>query len=258
MPSNSDEIITTLEDGVRILLFNRPKSKNAITGSMYKTIYNTLKQDANNDDVRLTIITGRGDYYSSGFDIKSAMQSFEDSSSDQKEDVKLMIDAFINYPKLIIALINGPAIGVAVTTAILCDIVYASDRATFETPFVKIGLCAEGCSSFTFPAIMGRSKASEMLLLGKKITAQEAYQSGLVAKVFPHENLSEFLLELKKLSKLSQASIKASKQLIMGNLKPILCERNEKEVAKLNECFESDEFSEAMISFMNKTKKSKL
>lgn len=77
----------------------------------------------------------------------------------------------------------------------LCDIVYASDTATFTTPFMKLGFCAEGCASVVFPAIMGLSKANEMLLLGKTMTASELERCGLVASVFPFDSFHEEVMK---------------------------------------------------------------
>lgn len=248
---SSEDMISTLEDGVRILRINRPKTKNAFNSVIYSTITNTLNADAKDDNVVVTILTGNGDYYSSGFDIKDAMANAHQGDSLLRE----MLIAFINYPKILISLVNGPAIGISVTTAALCDIVYATDKATFETPFLKLGLCAEGCSSYTFPRILGRSKASEILLLGRKITAQEAYQFGFVAQVIPHNQLNEFLNNLKQYGKLSVNCAKINKKLIMDNYRDLLHECNKRELAQLRQCTESEEFSKAILKFMSKKSK---
>lgn len=70
-----------------------------------------------------------------------------------------MVTAFIKFPKLLIALVNGPAVGIGATILALCDVIYAAKSAYFYTPFTALGLCAEGCSSVTFPKILGTSKA---------------------------------------------------------------------------------------------------
>jgi len=247
------EVIVTLEDGVRLIKINRPKRKNAYNSEVYKVLTDTLNSDANNDNVVVTIITGQGEYYSSGFDIKSA--GAETTGIPHTTLINSLITAFMKYPKLLIAIINGPAIGIGVTTAALCDIIYASDRATFEVPFVKLGLCAEGCSSYTLPRLLGRSKASEMLLLGKKITAQEAYQFGLVARVINHNELDQLYQELKKFGKLPVGSIKINKKLIMANYEKAFDDANERELKQIAKCILSDEFSEAIMRFMSKSSK---
>ena len=91
--------------------------------------------------------------------------------------------AFIDFPKPLVVLVNGPAVGISVTVMALCDAVYATDRATFHTPFTILGQSPEGCSTVTFPQAMGHAHASEMLLFNKKITASEAKERGIVSEV---------------------------------------------------------------------------
>ncbi|KAK9739129.1 Enoyl-CoA hydratase/isomerase [Popillia japonica] len=191
----------TLKNGVKIIKFNKPQRKNAINRQIYIKLTETLNQDSLDESVIVTIITGEGEYFTSGNDIKDAMQLStgadpEAARVEANQVFKNLIQAFINYPKLLIAVVNGPAIGIGATMVGLCDVVYASDRATFHTPFVSLGLCCEGCSSYVFPMNMGRSKASEMLLLGRKITSQEAYASNLIARVIPHEKLEQLFDDL--------------------------------------------------------------
>ena len=88
------------------------------------------------------------------------------------------VDAIIEFKKPIAALVNGPAIGIGVTHLPLCDFVWASDAAYFVTPFTKLGLTPEGCSSYTFPKILGPSMANEMLMTNAKFTAHDVNMLG--------------------------------------------------------------------------------
>lgn len=253
---SSKDILLSLENGIRTITFNRPQKKNSLTPQMYDLITNTLNADAKNDKVVLTILTGQGDYYSSGNDFSNI--SFENLDASW-EIIYNFVNAFIEYPKLLFAVVNGPAIGIAVTTLALCDVVYASDKATFHTPFIKLAVCAEGCSSYMFPRIMGRSTASEMLLLGRKLDAQEAFRVNLVSQVVPHSELNQLIGSLREYGNLPVNSVKTTKKLIINKrLKNILRDTNKTEINTLKECVQSEEFSNALLTFMSKRNKSKL
>jgi peroxisomal 3,2-trans-enoyl-CoA isomerase len=122
------------------------------------------------------------EFYSSGNDLKNFTDAL--ASGGEGADLAAMargscatlvrfVDAFIDFPKALIAAVNGPAHGVAVTTALLADLLYTNEQATFTTPFTKLGQNPEGCSSILFPAILGQ-RANRMLLLGETLTAQES------------------------------------------------------------------------------------
>jgi peroxisomal 3,2-trans-enoyl-CoA isomerase len=100
------------------------------------------------------------------------------------------INSFIDFSKPLVALINGPAVGISVTTLGLFDLVLASDKATFISPFTKIAQSPEACSTHTFPLIMGPIKAAEFLMFNRKLTAQEAYDRNLVTQIIPHNELA--------------------------------------------------------------------
>jgi len=124
------------------------------------------------------------------------------------------VDAFIEFPKPLIAAVNGPAHGIAVTTALLADFLYTNERATFTTPFTKLGQNPEGCSSILFPAILGQ-RANRMLLLGETLTAQEAERLNFSSGLFPNASFrAEVHARAVKLANFPLHSVMASKQLV--------------------------------------------
>ncbi|XP_071562007.1 enoyl-CoA delta isomerase 2 isoform X1 [Temnothorax nylanderi] len=248
----SSFILSSLKNGIQKVVLNKPAKKNALSPQMYKELTMLLNESAENNEVMVFALTANGDFFSSGNDLIASMEL---TLSSALVIIKEFIDAVIMYPKLLIAVVNGPAIGIATTILGIFDMVYASDKAYFQTPFSSLGLVAEGCSSYTFPRLLGHSKAGEMLYLGYKMNAQEANQYGLVSKVYNHDSLEEVWNYLNMISTLSSQSILATKRLCKWN-KEILLKVNEEEMKELKNLFESPELSERMLSFL--TRKNKL
>ncbi|KAJ8672726.1 hypothetical protein QAD02_003986 [Eretmocerus hayati] len=249
-------ILTFIDNGIQKVVFNRPTKKNALTYQMYTELTRILDSSAMDDAVRILAVTGKGDFYSSGNDF---ICTFEDESFDLDQAMATMqdcINALIMYPKILIAVVNGPAIGIAATTLALFDIVYASDKAYFLTPFSKLGLSPEGCSSYTFPKIMGPSKSGEMLFFGQKLSAKDAAQIGFVSRVYKDDSISEVWDHLCKISHLSSESLSATKKLLSRWNKEFLIEVNKHEMEQLREMFAMPNFaSNIMLHFMSKKSK---
>lgn len=178
-----------------------------------------------------------------------------DGSSVHTPMIKL-VQSFIRFPKLLIGIINGPAIGIAGTVIALCDILYMSEKAYVYTPFTNLALCAEGCSSLTFPKILGTSKANEMLQLNHKLTADEAYKFGFVADIY--KDVSEVWKKLDQIQDLPVGSIIANKKLTRKFTIEELEKVNLAEADGLGERFGSEEALMAMINFQSRKAKSKL
>uniref|UniRef100_A0AAY5EHE4 Delta(3)-Delta(2)-enoyl-CoA isomerase n=1 Tax=Electrophorus electricus TaxID=8005 RepID=A0AAY5EHE4_ELEEL len=246
-------LLVTTEDGITTIRFNRPEKKNAITLDMYKELIDALHH-AGKDDSVITVMTGSGDFYCSGNDLNNftgiPQGGIEKMAKDSGELLKHYVKAYIDFPKPLIAVVNGPALGVSVTVLGLFDVVYATESATFHTPFSQLGQSPEGCSSYTFPKIMGNAKASEMLLFNKKVTATEACNLGLVTEVFPDGSFqSEVWTRLKAYAKLPPKSLALSKQLIRSKEKEKLHAVNDAEVERLIERWLSDECMQAIMNF---------
>ncbi|XP_060630746.1 enoyl-CoA delta isomerase 2-like isoform X2 [Anolis sagrei] len=249
----------TTKDNITKIVLNRPKVKNAINKKMYDEIIEALEEAAKDDSV-ITVVTGNGDFYSSGNDLNNYVditpEEIETRAKESEKMLKSFVGNFIDFPKPLIAVVNGPAVGIAVTLLGLFDIVYASDRATFHTPFSSLGLSPEGCSSYTFPKIMGLSKATEMLLFNKKLTAAEACSWGLVTEVFPDSTFQkEVWTRLKAYASLPRNSLTFSKKLIRRMEKEKLHEANSRECACLQERWTSDECMNAVMKFFQKRSK---
>uniref|UniRef100_A0AAQ6AQJ8 ACB domain-containing protein n=1 Tax=Amphiprion ocellaris TaxID=80972 RepID=A0AAQ6AQJ8_AMPOC len=248
-----ETLLVTTEDNITTIKLNRPTKKNAITTEMYNDIVAALEQAAKDDSV-LTVFTGAGDFYCSGNDLSNFTKIPEggvELMAKQAGDLlRNYVNAYIDFPKPLVAVVNGPAVGIAVTALGLFDLVYATEKATFHTPFSQLGQSPEACSSYTFPKIMGVAKASEMLLFNKKLTATQACELGLVTEVFPESSFQmEVWSRLKAYAKLPPNSLALSKQLIRSTEKDRLHAVNDAEVERLVERWTSDECFNAIMSF---------
>ncbi|XP_028288653.1 enoyl-CoA delta isomerase 2 isoform X2 [Parambassis ranga] len=248
-----ETLLVTTEDGVTTIKLNRPAKKNAITTEMYNEIITALEQAATDESV-ITVFTGSGDFYCSGNDLTNFTNipagGVEEMAKQGGDLLRKYVKAYIDFPKPLVAVVNGPAVGVSVTVLGLFDLVYATERATFHTPFSQLGQSAEGCSSYTFPKMMGAAKASEMLLFNKKLTAAQACELGLVTEVFPDSSFQvEVWTRLKAYAKLPRNSLALSKQLIRSLEKERLYTVNDAEVERLMERWTSDECFTAVMSF---------
>uniref|UniRef100_A0A8D0MJJ3 Enoyl-CoA delta isomerase 2 n=1 Tax=Sus scrofa TaxID=9823 RepID=A0A8D0MJJ3_PIG len=257
--AESDSLVVTSEDGITTIRLNRPAKKNALTTQMYRDIMRALEA-ASEDSSRITVLTGSGDYYCSGNDLTN----FKDIPPDKVEEraqssavlLRDFVDCFIDFPKPLIAVVNGPAVGISVTLLGLFDVVYASDRATFHTPFSHLGQSPEGCSSYIFPKMMGPSKAAEMLIFGKKLTAREALAQGLVTAVFPDDTFQkEVWARLKAYAKLPPNAMRTAKRLMRHQEKEKLHAVNAEESRVLAERWVSDECITAIVAFLSKKAK---
>lgn len=255
----SGDILVSDDKGVRTVTLNRPAKYNAITVQMYEGLTNILKSSATDNNVRVVLLTGTGDYYCSGNDLSNFLnippEGPEKLAADSAQLLKDFVSSFIQFPKPLVSAVNGPAVGISVTILCLFDLVYATDNATFHTPFMQLGQSPEGCSSFLFPRMMGPVRANEMLILGKKISAMEAYERGLITRVYPQTEFQDRIREIvEEIANLPPNSVLQSKALIRSSFNHMLEEANEKECKLLNERWLSEECMQAIINFMQRRK----
>jgi len=159
------------EQGVATLTFDRPDKRNAITGAMYEALAGHLQQAAADGAVRAVLVTGAGVAFTAGNDLKDFG---EPRFAEPNSPVIRFMQTLAAFEKPVVAAVNGMAVGIGVTMLLHCDLVYVADDATFSMPFVNLGLVPEFGSTLLLPAIAGRVRAAEMLLLGRPFLAAEA------------------------------------------------------------------------------------
>ncbi|MEL6341707.1 MAG: enoyl-CoA hydratase/isomerase family protein [Myxococcota bacterium] len=192
-------LLTTTRDGVTTLTMNMPARLNGWTAKMMMALRGGLGQAAADDATKVVILTGADPYYCAGVNLGAAFKPAHPRTLRDyiaKENAALF-NLFIDFPKPILIAVNGPALGASVTSAVLCDAIIASEKASFSTPFGELGVTPEGCSSKTFPALLGQQTADRILRdEGWKPTAQEALDIGLIHRVVPHEQLMDAAHEM--------------------------------------------------------------
>lgn len=127
----TEAIIETRRGSIKVVKYNKPRRKNAIDEEMYIRVKNILNSAATDDDISMIVLTGSGDFYSSGNDF-SATAVRSPLESNLGTVLHDYIKAFITFPKLLVAIVNGPAIGIAATTLAMCDLVFASENVSFN------------------------------------------------------------------------------------------------------------------------------
>ena len=203
-------LILERESHIATITLNRPEAGNSFDFRLMAEIDNALKEVAEDKNVRAVIITGAGKYFSTGIDL--SMFTSPEKMVGEKEDAPTApaqndqtygrgtivggLMRIRSMSKPVIAAINGPAFGAALSLALGCDIRIASDRARFCMVFVKRGIVPDTAGSFTLPRVVGLPKACELILTGDAIDAAEADRIGLVNRVVPHEELMKTAKEL--------------------------------------------------------------
>ncbi|GMR61063.1 hypothetical protein PMAYCL1PPCAC_31258, partial [Pristionchus mayeri] len=211
-------IRTEVKGAAYWITFDNEKRKNALSSQMYIELCQAMDEANAMEEILVTVITGSGEYFSSGKDFSPEEAGKVDYKNlDYELGGSRFLRRIIGHTKVIIGLVNGPAIGIGCTMLGLFDYLVCSDSAYFLTPFTKIGITPEGTSSAVFERIIGTSNATEMLLFGEAMSAKKALDCGFVSHVFPKAEFSQKAGALiEKLAKLPKHSVIASKELCRG------------------------------------------
>jgi len=213
-------ILVSGESSVRTITLNRPDSLNAFNEPMKKELLEVLKQAERDGAVRCVVLTGAGRAFSSGQDLAELKGQNERGASPELGDLlhrgyHPLIRRVREMEKPVVAAVNGVAAGAGCSLALACDLRVASEKASFIEAFIHVGLIPDSGSTFLLPRLVGLAKATELCLLGEKVTAEETLRLGLVQKVVAAEQLLPAAMELAhRLAALPTRAIGLTKRLL--------------------------------------------
>ena len=242
------EILSRQEGNILVLSFNRSAKMNALTRSMYSGLATGLNEAAGDFGIRAVILTSEGQNFTAGNDISDFMNNPPTSES---SEVSQFLESLLNFPKPLIAAVNGNAVGVGTTMLLHCDVVVASSTAKFSMPFASLGLVPEAGSSFLFPQLVGYQRAARIFMTGESFDAPSAIEMGLVTSIDNNP--------LNAAMKIAQLIAEQPPQAII-NTKALLKARSHDAVAAVMKAefeifamaLQSEEAMEAFMKFMSK------
>jgi enoyl-CoA hydratase/carnithine racemase len=189
-----EALLVDVADGVATLTINRPEKRNAWSARLSEELVSIFGELEADPKVRVSILTGAGDKaFSAGADLGDARTHRVASVGAHLASVSprgmSIFNAVAEHPKPVVAAINGYAVGIGCLITLCCDILLASDNAELGLPQVPLGIIPAYGGAVRLARYVGRGKAMEMVLLGERITADEAYRVGLVNRVVPQGEL---------------------------------------------------------------------
>ncbi len=262
MPSYK-KISIRKKNELTVIELQRPSRKNSLNPEMIGELKDALARYREDEGTRAILLTGSGDSFCAGADVKWFSEMLNDDDEEAKLSFKKEIEDFNRamieiqrMPKPLIAGINGSAAGAGISLAIACDITLVSDEAFFNYAYTNIGLTGDGGCTFFLPRAIGTKKALDLAMRSPKISAQEAVELGLATEVIPSENFEDRIMEIgEKLANGPTYALGKIKNLIRQSMGNSFESQLEAEEEAMCGAFETSDFREEGIeAFLNKEK----
>ena len=253
---NYNTLLIEKQDNIGWIQFYRPQKLNALTREMLAEINATFEEFRNDKKIKIVIVTGSGEKsFIAGADIHQLMNySQEDAILISKEANNQVFHTIENFPKPVIAAINGYALGGGLELALSCHLRIASNNATMGFPETSLGIIPGYGGTQRLPQLIGKAKAFELILSAKMISAKEALKIGLINKIVPQKKL---LLETAKIGAeiVKNSPLAIKKSIACINAYYSKTENGyDKESISFASCFQSEDFKEGIQAFLKKKK----
>jgi len=252
----TNSVHLSIENHVGILTLNRPEAGNAIDLQMARELMEVAIFCSESEKIRAVVITGAGNKFSVGGDLKSFANEGDEIGSHLKVVTAYLHQAISHFARMnkpVIGAVNGVAAGGGMSLACACDLIYASEDSKFVTAYNKIGLTPDGAGSYFLPRLVGMKRALELLYTNRPLDAKEAKEWGIINHVVPKDQLMSVVLELAQtLVNGPMNAFGATKKLLYHSLQETLESQMSMESVLIAERASSNEGKEGISAFLEK------
>lgn len=253
---NVENLLFENQEGIGIITVNRPKALNALNRETLMELDRLFELLGKDKAIQAIIITGSGDKsFVAGADITEMQQMSAVEGRDWGKLAQAVFNKIENFPRPVLAAVNGYALGGGCELAMACDIRIASEKAQFGQPEVSLGITPGFGGTQRLPRLIGRGRAKEMLFTGDMIDADEAYRIGLVNKIAAHQNLVETAKEMAtRIMLRGPVAVTLCKAAVNEGLDVDLDSGCAYEAEVFGLCFATADQKEGMTAFLEKRK----
>jgi 2-(1,2-epoxy-1,2-dihydrophenyl)acetyl-CoA isomerase len=251
-----ETILVEDRDRVRTILLNRPERLNALTDQLANEMIAAIEEADRDDEVNVILLSGAGRGFCAGLDLTVARNGATPGRWERMDDlgwVGRQALVISGASKPVVAAINGPAAGAGLSIALAADLRVITSGARLTSGYARRGLCPDGGMSFFLPRIVGMTRAADLILTARDLTAEEALHIGLVAAVFPDETFREDAhAYAARLAANAPIGMTNSKRLLAESFANPLPTHLRRELQLIRQCFQTEDVQEGLRAFAEK------
>ncbi len=249
-------VLLEISNNIAFITLNRPEKFNSFNKEMALKLQAILDDCANDTSIRCIYLTGNGKAFSAGQDLAELTDDNPPTISQiLSQHYNPIVTRLRNIPLPIVCAVNGVAAGAGANIALACDVVVASDAASFIQAFSKIGLIPDSGGTFILPRLIGFQRASALMMLGDKVSASEALQIGMIYKVFSKESFKEESIEIATtLASMPTKGLAYTKHVLNQSINRSLEQQLELEDEYQQKSAATKDYNEGVAAFMEKRK----
>jgi enoyl-CoA hydratase len=256
MDDLAPDLVVIVEGPVWLIELNRPEQRNAAGEALHTALAGVWDHVAADDEVRAVVLTGRGRAFSAGgdFHVMTRVQQDEAFREQNIDEARRIITGMVRCPVPVITAVNGPAVGLGCSLALLSDMVLMAEGAYLADPHVQVGLVAGDGGAMVLPLIVGLARARELLFLGERVSGEEAVRLGLANRVVPRDKLLAEAMDLaRRLAALPAAALRGTKRAVNLHLEQAMATVMETALAAERDSMASPEHAAIVAALIAKS-----